>query len=172
MADEGKNNHYCKRCGRFDTDAPLSVSDDVLQEYLRCTLGGRTFSKKFEFGNGKVSMTFEVVPAELNLMLERIIDNTTLSNAEIIDLRMLMSLSEITAFDEQTSGIKTLYKMSLEDRKKLLEAPTKATEALVKNMDSVLLQIVRRINIAFIMLINEITDSLLNKDFYDGVGLL
>lgn len=163
--------HICKRCGRSDMDAELKVEESTIQEYFRCSLGGRPFSKTFNIGDGTLSVTFEAPSADFMVEFERIAAKAT-NEDDLLDLRMLISLAEIKTYDEQSSGLNTVYKKSADERRKLFEDPKQALLDFSRDFDAVMLMLLRRVNLTFVLLLNEIVNSLVNKDFYKGVGLL
>lgn len=166
---EQEQPQVCKRCGRPDLNKELDVSDEAVKEYFRCALGGRKFTKTFNVMNNELSATFEALSAQDELLLNRL--NPT-STVQPIDVRMLLSLKEVSVFDPETSGLRTIYSRSTEDSKKLLENPAEELDKLTENFDSVMLGVLRRMHITFVMLINTITEHIIDEDFYKGVGLL
>lgn len=170
MSEESQP-QICKRCGRIELDKALEVSEETMQEYFRCALGGKPFSKSFTVANGDLTVKFEVLSADAEILLDRYINKDT-NDIQLMDLRLLLSLSEITKYDEETSGTKTIYSKSAKDRIKSLENPKKSLEQLVANFDSILLGVIRRMHVTFAILTNTILENIINKDFYEGVGLL
>ena len=161
----------CKRCGRPHLDKDVSVSEDVLKEYTRCALGGIPFTKTFTILNGEITVTFEALPAEFEVSLGYI-TNSADSDMQALDIRLLMSLTEIRMFDRETSGLKVFYSADLDARRKMLENPKDARIELSSKVDAVLLGALRRMSATFVILQNAILEELVNKDFYEGVGLV
>ena len=161
----------CKRCGRVELDKTLEVSEETMQEYFRCSLGGKPFSKSFTVAEGDLTIKFEVLSADAELLMDRYINKDT-TDVQLMDLRLLLSLSEITKFDEETSGVKIIYSKTAAERIKALENPKKSLEQLISGFDSIMLGVLRRMHVTFVILTNTILENIINKDFYEGVGLL
>ena len=161
----------CKRCGRPHLEKDIEVDEATLREYTRCALGGRIFSKTFSVCNGELNVTLSALPAEFEVEVERLATVAT-SDIQTLDIRLLLSLTEIKAFDADTSGFKTIYSADIEARKKILENPKQAMKDLAEKVDAILLGVLRRMSATFIILQNAILETLVNKDFYEGVGLV
>lgn len=162
---------YCKRCGRPHLTKDLEVDEETMKEYTRCALGGKPFSRTFNVLNNELQVTFLALPAEFEVALERL-QAIADSDMYAIDLRMLLTLESIKVFDPDTSGMKTVYFADLEKRRAILEAPKKALEELASDVDAVLLGVLRRMSSTFVVLQNAILENIVNKDFYEGVGLV
>ena len=161
----------CKRCGRPHMDKDIEVSEDVLKDYTRCALGGTLFTKTFKLLDGELLVKMSALPAEFELTL-RDLSSLEISGLQSLDIRLLLSLEEIRVFDADTSGLRTVYSASLDERKEFLEDPKKALKELSSKIDAVLLGVLRRVSATFILLQNAILEALINTDFYEGVGLV
>lgn len=161
----------CKRCGRPHLDKDIEVDEATMQEYMRCALGGRLFSKTFSVLNNELQVTLEALPAEFEVDLERL-QFIAESDIQSLDLRLLLTLRQIKVFDPDTSGMKTIYNADLDKRKKVLENPKAALQELADAVDAVLLGVLRRMSATFVVLQNAILETIVNKDFYEGVGLV
>lgn len=161
----------CKRCGRPHLEKDIEVSEEVLREYTRCALGGVPFSRTFTLLGGEFIVTFEALPAEFEVSLGYIARSAD-SDMQALDIRMLLSLTEIKMFDHETSGLKVFYSADLDKRRTILENPKEALLELSTKVDAVLLGVLRRISATFIILQNAILEELVDKDFYEGVGLV
>ena len=161
----------CKRCGRPHLDKDVQVSEEVMRDYTRCALGGIPFSRTFTLLNGEFIVTFEALPAEFEVSLGYIA-NSADSDMQALDIRLLLSLAEIKMFDRNTSGLKVFYTADLDKRRAMLENPKEALRDLSLKVDAVLLGVLRRMSATFVILQNAILEELVNKDFYEGVGLV
>ena len=161
----------CKRCGRPHLDKDIEVEEETLKEYIRCTLGGRLFSKTFNVLNNELQVVLTALPAEFEVELERLPYDAG-ANMSPLDMRLLLTLAEIKVFDPDTSGMKTVYSADLDQRKAMLKNPAEALEMLATKVDSVLLGVLRRMSATFVVLQNAILEEIVNSDFYKGVGLV
>lgn len=161
---------YCNRCGRPSMAAELQVSDENMKEYLRCALGNRPFSKVIPV-MGVIEFTFTMLPADLEVRLERHISKNE-GQVNNLDIRMLLSLEKITKYDEDTAETVTVYEKSAEERSMILNKPEQGLQELSSKLDSALLNVARRASMSFSILCNLILEKMVSRDFYEGVGLL
>lgn len=167
---EEKQPMICKRCGRIELDKNLEVDEATMKEYFRCSLGGKPFTRSFNVADGDFTATFEVLSADAEVLLDKYI-NKDMTDIALMDLRLLLTLKEITKLDAETSGIKTIYSRDKKERIKVLDNPKASLEQLTSNFDSIMLGVLRRMNVTFMLLTNTILENIINQDFYEGVGL-
>lgn len=164
------NTGVCTRCGRASLAADLKVSDETMKEYLRCSLGGRVFSKTISV-HGMFDLVFEALPADLEIALERYVQQHT-PEISGVDLRTLVTLARIDKYDQDTGETTTVYEKDINTRREFIKHPEKSFEELAKKLDSAMLGVVRRAGLSFLVLCGAIIEELVDGDFYEGVGLL
>lgn len=172
MSDEASTNKpvMCNRCGRPNIEDELKVPEAVMQEYLRCVLGGRLYSRTITILD-TIDVTLEVLPADTELELEKLLRHSTSSDLNATDVRLLLSLKSITRRDSDTGELVTLYEKSVADRKDLLKDPNKGIQELAAKLDSTMLGVVRRAGVTFMLACAAILEQMVGSDFYEGVGL-
>lgn len=166
----------CKRCGRDSADAPLKVTEEVMKRYLRSVLGGKPFTNTFSIADGKISAEFQEISADVADKLQRVLRNMDGDSAinSAVDFKLLFTLKKLELIDEDGTVVVKYDSKNFADKINFDKDVNVAAkfEEFSKYFDEVLLGILRRMSIAFALLLKAITDQLTSSDFYDGVGLL
>lgn len=170
MSEDLEKTIYCKRCGRQVTDEPVTVSDDVVKEYMRCRLGGKPFSRELKVLNGSFIITAETADAGLIRIVDKYLDvNGILPNP---DVQLLALITKLERVDVDSGIIDTLYEADIDARKDALANVEVGMDKLCKKLDAVELGVVRRACKAFVVLNNILMEMIVDENFYSGVGLL
>lgn len=170
MSENLEKTIYCKRCGRQVVEDPVTVSDDVVKEYMRCRLGGRPFSREMRVLNGSFIITAETADADIIRLLDRYIDiNGVLTNP---DMQLLALISKLERVDLDSGITTTIYEADRSVRKAALTDTETGIGKLCANLDAVELGVVRRACKAFVILNNILMETIVDENFYKGVGLL
>ena len=161
---------HCPRCGKSLDGAHISVAEEVMQEYTRCMLGQKSFSKTLELLGGTLRITFTALSAEQAEMVKVLARGMTLE--EILDLKLLATLSNIEMVDSVMHETVEKYAAEYESRVGYCKKfPEDITKVLV-DIDAPMLGIIRKCALSFDILCNAIKDKIFNEDFYVGIGLL
>ena len=176
MADEVKGEEvekvFCKRCGAEISEKPLSVDEGVMEDYLRAVLGGKHFERTFKLASGRISMTFAEIPGPVSDKFNDIMKTTPVDKAldTAVNYKLALILKKVE-FINPDGVVEIKYEADDETRAKYVENLQRAFSKLSESFDESILVLLRRAGISFIMLTKAISDSLLNSDFYTGVGL-
>lgn len=164
----------CRRCGRTALDSRLSVSEDTLKEYFRCMLGNVPFKKTFNVFDGKISITFSTLTNEQEQLVLNYDKSKPLDAAvDTLMFRLMLGLDRIEVRNPDTLQLICKWDgLSSDVKSEILTDPVKAAEKLGAAIDPVMLQLVRRCHITFMVLVTTILESMVDQNFYEGVGLL
>ena len=175
MSDEIKTDNVvevknCPWCGRDCTKTSVHISEDVLKEYVRCMLGQVEFRKEFSLLDNSIKVGFVEPPGDISVFL----DERQKSGVDIHvlrDIRLLASFEYIGVVDEDTGD--TTYIISRNDSERREEPLkyAKAIKELAERISSSQLALIRNCSSAFSILCTNIVDEMVNKNFYEGVGL-
>lgn len=169
MSEDLEKLTYCKRCGRQVTDDPITVSDEVVKEYMRCRLGGRPFTKEIKVLNGSFVIMLETANAKLVRIIDRYLDvNGVLTNP---DVQLLALITKLERVDVDSGVISTVYEADQQARIDALKNVEAGMDRLSGDLDAVELGVVRRACKAFVVLNNVLMETVVDENFYSGVGL-
>lgn len=164
--------HVCKRCGRDNMEADLKVKEEIVQEYFRSLLGQRPFSHTLKAMNGMLNIEFTLQHGDsllASLSSERTKD---LGETGTAIMFMMSTLSAVTFTDKEKGVSKVIYSADEETLTKAVENYGKYYDKLVKNIDAVQLSVIRQASILFNVLVMQLMTAVVNKDFYEGAGLI
>lgn len=163
--------HSCKRCGFDQRQDYNPVSEEILQEYFKASLGQVPFSKKYELYNGALIVTFEEASGKLLRLQERAIMEKTKdghgSISDAADFSMVASLVEV-AQQPKEGGERVLYKADAERRLHILEEQNLPEELV--NMPIIQLQALRTTFSHFSSLCAALVLAAQDENFWKGVG--
>ena len=165
----------CPRCGKSLNERDLKVDDDAMQAYLRATLSGERFTKTFKIADGKILVTFTELPSTVADKLQTILRGIPAERLldKAVDYKLLLSLLKVEFVDNCDGVIHTKYEAYDDDeRLKAINNLDSAFTTFSESFDESTLRLLRQLAITFGLLVKTITDSMLNSDFYEGVGLL
>jgi hypothetical protein len=74
----------CPRCGWTDAPVP-KASDEDKQEYLRCVMGNRAFSKTYPLYDGAVNITFQSLDSEAVQAVNKVLMQIDSPSPEVAD---------------------------------------------------------------------------------------
>lgn len=180
MSDEVKtadtenkpDTRVCSRCGRSELDSKLKVDEATLKEHLRCSLGGRPFKRTFKVADNRVLVTFSTLTNAMEQSLVDYIDTRLDNKMDVAMVRLMLSLENITLVDPDSGEQSVKWETTIDERKEFIKDPKKAAERLADEIDPLLLQLVRRCHITFVILVATILETMVDENFYEGVGLL
>ena len=169
----------CKRCGRIDLDKNLEVDEETMQEYMRCALGNRPFSKVFRLADDQIRIKLVSPSNEMERLINRIIKQSDKDAAEgkesdfmPMDARIILELESIEIYNPETCAYDIRWEADDKTRAGFMKNPKDSFNKLADTVDGITLQLVRRAAVTFLILTATITETLVDKDFYKGAGLL
>lgn len=160
---------YCVRCGRQVADAPLTVSEEVMQEYTRSLLGQRPFTKTLTLFNGALRLTFEILSAEQRGLIDS--QKMSMNFDTTLDLTLLATLALVETFDFDLHVSTPVYSANYAERLAYCKNVPKSVHEVFGNIDTTRLNIYKRCAMSFDVLCRALTEQVFNTDFYDGIGL-
>jgi len=105
----------CPRCGWHPTDKPAAPDADM-QEYLRCALGGKLFTKVYPLYDGKLKLKFRSVnAAEAEFINKVLMKNDFDSDIEVQDMALKAKLLFYLVSVETPEGEEVFEAFSLEE---------------------------------------------------------
>ena len=161
---------HCPRCGKMVEDSYITVSEDTMQEYTRCMLGQRSFSKTIELLGGVLKLTFVALSAEQAELVKNLASDMSIE--EILDLKLLATLSKIEVVDSTIHETIDKYVAEYADRLGYCKKFPKDITKVITDVDAPMLGIIRKCALSFDVLCSAIKDNIFNQDFYEGIGLL
>lgn len=181
MSEEQKSNiettdtidlsKVCTRCGRSALDSRLAVDEDALKEHLRCSLGGRPFKRTFKIADNRILVTFATLTNAMEQSIADFVDTKLDTKIDVAMLRLILSLESVTLIDPDSGEQNVKWETTIDDRKEFIKNPKKAIEDLADAIDPLLLQLIRRCHITFVILVATILETMVDENFYEGVGL-
>jgi hypothetical protein len=156
----------CVRCGRENTKSPLKVKEDVLQRYFRSMLGQVPFTHTFYTLGGKLSATLTMNRGDV---LSAHYNSKDGVNSNVM---LVTTLSSVRVIDPETDLTKAIYEASTDDLVKAVDNAEERYNILLKSLDVVQLAFVRAACDAFVILVNQLIETVSSEDFYEGAGLL
>lgn len=165
-----EQSHVCAWCGRDYTKKTTHVSEDVLKDYVRCMLSQSEFRKEFSLLNNTIKVGFVEPQGDISIF----IDERQKSGTDIHilrDIRLLASLEYVKAIDEDTGDVVTILNRSEDERKEEPLRYAKAIKELAEMVSTSQLSMIRNCSSLFSVLCLNIVDEIVNKNFYEGVGL-
>ena len=149
------------------------MTDDVKKTYFKSLLTGKAFQKTYELFGGVVTVLFEMPKGTL-LSAQRTALTSAKKDANITsinDIVLLASLVRIDICDEDDDDTVCAYEKSYEQRESLLLDAENSIKELEASCDYALLSCVRDALMSFGTLIKAISETGLDKNFYEGAGL-
>lgn len=160
----------CPWCGRDCNKTSVHPSEEVLKEYVRCMLGQTIFGKTFYLLDNTVQLRFVEPMADVALL----IDERQKAGTDVgilRDIRLLATFESLAVVDEDTGDIQYLINRDAEERKDDAFKFAKAIKDLSERLTTTQLSLIRNCSSLFTVLCASIVDELVNKNFYEGVGL-
>ena len=168
--DTQRHDTICSWCGRDYTKKSAHVKEDVLKEYVRCMLSQTEFRKEFSLLDNTVKLGFVEPQGDISIFLdERQKNGADLQTLR--DIRMLASFEYIKVVDEDTGDVVTILSRSDDERHEEPLRYAKAIKELAEMVSTSQLAMIRNCSSLFSVLCLNIVDELVNKNFYEGVGL-
>ena len=168
----GKPAQVCTRCGRTQLDSKLKVDEETLKEHLRCSLGGRPFKRTFKIADNRVLATFSTLTNSMEQSIVDFLETKLDTKMDVTMLRLLLSLEKLVIVDPDSGEQIVKWETTIDERKEFIKDPMKAAEQLADAIDPLLLQVVRRCHVTFVILVATILETMVDENFYEGVGLL
>ena len=161
--------HVCKRCGRDNMEEDLTVKEEVLQEYFRSLLGQRPFSYTLKALNGMLNIEFTLQHGDS--LLASLGDNKDMDASAAATMFMMSTLSAVSLVDKERGLSKVIYAADEDVLTKAVANYNEYYSKLVKSIDAVQLSVIRQASALFNLLVIQLMNAVVNKDFYEGAGL-
>jgi hypothetical protein len=165
----------CARCGRKLGTAPLTVSDDTMEEYFRCLLGQRPFEKTFKLFDGQLLLTFRELSGEALIKASEYKGNIS-DDADFADTLetyfITGMLVSVDTYDPKTMITTNIYSMTDEGLIENIKNPRQAYDNLLKAVGQLKIAIIRRACSMFEYLLTALVEKSQDTNFYEGAGLL
>lgn len=158
----------CPRCGKDVNQPELTVSEDVLRDYVRHMLGGRRFKKVFDSFEGALRIAFEEPTAGEDWKKQATGGPRELAG----DKYMLLTLASVEVVDKEAGVIRSLYCKTPNERLELIKDVPTSMEQLADSLTTIQLAVVSRCATVFAALLSLIIAEVTSADFYEGAGLL
>ena len=164
------NNSICPWCGRDYTKNSVHADEEVMREYVRCMLGQVSFRKEFSLLNNTIKIGFVEPTGDISLFIDEKQKNGT-DISILRDIRLLASFEYINVVDEDTGVTTPVLQRTEEELKEDPIRYAKAIKELSEKLSVSQLSLIRNCSSLFSVLCITIVDEIVNKNFYEGVGL-
>lgn len=164
--------HVCKRCGRNNMEADLKVKEEILQEYFRSLLGQRPFTHTLKAMNGMLNIEFTLQRGDTLLASLSSGPTQEIGSDSMATMLMMSTLSAVTFVDKERGISKVIYSADLDKLTSAVDNYKEYYDALIKSIDAVQLSVLRQASMIFNMLVMQLMTAVVNKDFYEGAGLV
>ena len=175
LEDQLAVREVCKRCGRELGTAPLSIKDDVMEDYFRHLLGQEPFEKTFKLFNGQLRLTFkELSGKSIVENSKKAAEHESYSEfADSLEMYLVVSmLKSVETFDPNTMVTTTIYSKTDEELLENTKNPKEAYEKLLETVGQVKIAIIRKACTVFEYLLTALIEKGQDTNFYEDAGLL
>lgn len=165
----------CKRCGRELGTEPLTVSDEVMEEYFKNLLGQTPFEKTFKLFGGKLLLTFRELSGSAIIENNKRIEETKSPEefADVVEMYLITGmLVRVETYDPKTMTTTSVYSMTDEQLLENTKNPKKAYDNLLQLMGQLQMAVIRRACTTFEYLLTALIEKGQDPNFYEDAGLL
>lgn len=160
----------CPRCHKNISQPELTVAEEVLQEYTRCLLGQRPFTKTMTLFDGSIQVTFESMSAEQAEQFKVVMADADIDRS--LDAKLLATLKIVKVIDKDLQTSTDTYVADYNTRLGYCKNMPATITDVLKGVDAPMLGVLRKCAMAFEVLCVTIRESVFSGDFYEGIGLL
>ena len=166
LEEKAKEEVTCLRCGRDSATKPLKIREDIIQKYFRSMLGQVPFTHTVSTLGGRLTATLTMNRGDVLLAHYNAADGISQN------VMLVSTLSSVKVVDPDTDIVKVVYEATNEDLVNAVKNNDAMYDNLLKKLDVVQLAFVRNACDAFVILVNQMIDTINSEDFYEGAGLL